>query len=368
MLSSKPSARPILDQLKEYVPGKSMDEIRLRHGLQKVVKLASNENPLGPSPLAMQAYNFRSVDLHLYPQGHAPELLAALSSHLGVDTSNLVIGNGSDEVLAFLAMAFLEPGDRVLSSTPTFSLYETVTQIMGAQYTAIPHANWVFDLEAIAQAVDNRTKIIFLCNPNNPTGTWFSQESLDRLLSGIPTSTLVVVDQAYIEFADSKQVPDLVSMAVQDPRLVLCRTFSKVWGLAGLRVGYGVGHADTVGKLWKVKPPFNVNLPAQFACTAALSDIAHLRQSQEIARLGRTMLTDGLQARGYMVLPSQANFIAAKLGAKAPQIVSWLESQGMIIRGLTGFGMPEWVRISTGTSSENALLLDLLDSWKTIED
>jgi len=357
-------ARPELDKLKEYVPGKSIREIQLKHGLADVVKLASNENPLGPSPKAKEAYRAAADQLHLYPQGSAPELISALSAKLGVSPNQLIPGNGSDEILDLVGRAYVRPGDKVLGASSTFSVYETVAHTNGAEYVPVPLRNWTYDLDALRAAIDARTRVIFICNPNNPTGTWLSRTDLNAFLAQVPAHILVVVDQAYCEFADEPAYPDLISELAQYPNLLLARTFSKIYGLAGLRVGYGIGSPTVITALWKVKPPFNVNLPAQIAATAALADTVHIDRSLELNRNGKQWLATQLTELGLEFLPTQANFLCIRIGTQASEFVTWLESRGLIIRWLRSFSMPEWVRVTIGTQSENELFLRLLREWR----
>lgn len=357
-------ARPELDQLKEYIPGKSIREIRQKHHLQNVVKLASNENPLGPSPRAMETFRSAAAELHLYPQGNAPELLQALAEKLGISTSMLIPGNGSDEILDLVGRAFVRPGDRVLGASATFSVYETVAHTCGAMYVPVPLRDWTYDLQALHAATDARTRVVFLCNPNNPTGTYVSRTALIAFLEKLPAHVLLVVDQAYCEFAQAEDYPDLTDVLERFPNLLLTRTFSKLYGLAGLRVGYGMGHPELIRQLWKVKPPFNVNLPAQSAALSALQDSAHTAETLEITRAGFAYLYQELDRLGYSYLPTQANFLCVHIGPNAGELVSWLESQGMIIRWLRSFSMPEWVRITAGLPAENQFLIALLDQWR----
>lgn len=357
-------ARPELNGIKEYVPGKSIPEIQQKYGLSKVVKLASNENPLGPSPKAMEAFRTAASQLHLYPQGHAPELVQALASKLGVAPDCIIPGNGSDEILDLVGRAYLRPGDRVLGASSTFSVYESVTLAAGAQYVPVALKNWAYDLQALRFELDSRTRVVFICNPNNPTGTWLGQAELVSFLEKVPTEVLVVVDQAYCEFAHVPDYPDLVPVLGRFPNLLLTRTFSKLYGLAGLRVGYGIGAPELIRTLWKVKPPFNLNLPAQAAAVAALSDSEHVEKTLQVTAQGLAFLKESLEKEGYECLPTQANFLCIHVGPQALDLVSWLESQGLIVRGLRSFGMPEWIRVTAGLPSENELFLNLLAQWR----
>jgi histidinol-phosphate aminotransferase len=352
--------RSVLNALHDYVPGKSIEEIRELHGLAQVIKLASNENPLGASPKAREAYLQAVSELHLYPRGECPHLRNALSARFALRPEQLILGNGSDEILAFIALAYLEPGTEALSCAPTFSVYEAVTLAMGAAYRSIPLLDWKFDLEALAGAVTPQTRVVFVCNPNNPTGTWVGRAGLLAFLRAVPSNVLVVVDQAYSEFADDSDYSDLTVDLSEFSNLLLVRTFSKVWGLAGLRVGYAMGQPEVVSKLWKVKPPFDVNTAAQVAATAALDDREHLQKTLQLNSQGKAQLLQGILPLGLQVLPTQANFLAIHVGPRGPALVAWLESKGMIIRGLKNFGIPEWIRVTVGLEAENRRFLELL--------
>lgn len=356
--------RSELNTLHDYVPGKSIEEIREKHGLQDVVKLASNENPLGPSPLAMKAFAEHVRDLHLYPRGECPQLRSSLSRTLGIPEAQIVLGNGSDEILALIGMAYLEKGTSALTCAPTFSVYGSVAQAMGADFITIPLKDYCFDLDGLLAQAKGNTRVIFICNPNNPTGTYVKAGDFERFMQKVSPETLVVVDQAYCEFADQADYPDLVANLGKYPNLLLTRTFSKVWGLAGLRVGYALGAPDVIAKLWKVKPPFNINLPGQFAAAAALDDQRHLDATRSCNHDGKIQLLAGLKEFGFRVLPTQANFFAVEVGPRCPELVLWLESQGMIVRSLKSFGMPAWFRVTVGLPSENAKLLQLLETAK----
>lgn len=356
--------RNAIQSLHDYIPGKSIDEIREKHGLNHVVKLASNENPLGVPSKAREALLESMSQAHLYPRGECPILRKALANHFQIDESRLVLGNGSDEILGMIAQVYLEPGVHAISGTPTFSVYESVSLLMGADFRKIPLLDYRFDLASMAQAVDSKTRVIFICNPNNPTGTWLASQELRSFLREIPSHVLIVLDQAYAEYATHADYPSLLDELEEFPNLLLVRTFSKVWGLAGLRVGYAMGSSEVIAALWKVKPPFNVSLPAQAAAAAALGDAEHLEHSLRVNQEGMDQLRNELQVLGCQVLDSQANFLAVHVGLQARELVAWLESQGMIVRGLSNFGMPEWIRVTVGLTLENALFLELMHQAK----
>ncbi|MDR2581338.1 MAG: histidinol-phosphate transaminase [Fibromonadaceae bacterium] len=344
--------RKEIKSISEYIPGKSIDEIKEKHKLTNVIKLASNENPLGASPIAAAAYKKCVEKLHLYPRGSAPELAKKLAVKHKVKQDNLIVGNGSDEILDLAARAYLNKGDCAAGADSTFSVYSSVTQIAGAKYKAFPLENFCYPLDNLLKA--SRAKVIFLCNPNNPTGTFYSNRVIFDFLKKLPKSCLVVLDMAYIEFTGEKE-PPLHKWIKQFPNLLCTRTFSKLYGLASLRIGYGVASAEIINTLKKIKPPFNSNYPAQIAAAAALEDTRFIEKSLKMNNVERQKLTQSLQKLGFEVLPSGANFICVKFGKNAAEIVAALESKGVIVRHLRSFGMPEWVRVTVGTPRQNAV-------------
>jgi histidinol-phosphate aminotransferase len=357
--------REEIKSIPEYVPGKSIDEIREKYcgkahlaRAMRIIKLASNENPLGPSPAAIAAYRKCSKKLHLYPRGSAPELVKKLAAKWKVKEKNLIIGNGSDEILDFAARAYLNKGDNALGASSTFSVYASTVQMAGANYKAQPLENFYYPLSSLL-AFQN-AKIIFICNPNNPTGTFYSNKEIFNFLKKAPKHTLVVLDMAYAEFICEKE-PPLNRWIKRFPNLLCTRTFSKLYGLAGLRIGYGIASEEIISALKKIKPPFNSNYPAQMAAAAALEDNRFIEKTLKMVCEGRKRLTQRLQALGFEVLPSGANFICVRFGAKAAEFVAELESKGMVIRHLKSFGMPEWARITVGTKRENERLLELVN-------
>lgn len=352
-----------INNLREYVPGKSIQEIQERTGLKKIIKLASNENPLGPAPLALAVLQEYFAQLHLYPIGSSPDLSKALAQRLGVADNQVIVGNGSDEILSLIAMAYLEPGTQALSARETFSVYESVTLSMGATFKSFPLKDYRFDLEALAQEARNpATRVVFVCNPNNPTGTWLTRTEIQHFMEQVPPSVLVVMDEAYMEYALDPEFPDMIADLARFPNLLLSRTFSKIWGLAGLRVGYALGNPAVLKNLWKVKPPFSVNTMAQRAAQAALGDTAHLEASLAVNEAGKKYLYARCAELGLNTIPTGANFIAMQIGATAPEVVRQLEDHGLIVRSMASFGMPEWVRVTVGTASENTTLMDNLQA------
>ncbi|MBO7061933.1 MAG: histidinol-phosphate transaminase [Fibrobacter sp.] len=356
--------RPELSKLSDYVPGKSIEEIREQYGLKKIVKLASNENPLGASPKAVEAFHQIADCLHLYPRGDAPTLIRAIAQKYGVKTEQIVVGNGSDEIIDMVGKAFIRQGDNCVGITPTFSVYKFTTLSNGAEFIGVGEGDAKTSLDDLAKAIDSKTRVAFICNPNNPTGTYYTESEIREFLKKVPQNVLVFLDEAYSEFATAADYPNMFSALDEYPNLFINRTFSKIYGLAGLRIGYAIASTDVVRHLWKVKPPFDVNQAAQVAAIAALDDAAHVEATRKMNAEGIEVLTREFTALGFKVLPTQANFICVKIGERARELVSFLEKNGMIVRGLTSFGMPEYIRVTIGKPEENEFLVMLVKKWK----
>lgn len=355
--------RPELSKLSDYVPGKSIDEIRERYGLKNVVKLASNENPLGASPKAVEAFHEIANSLHLYPRGDAPKLIDAIAKMYGVQTNQIVIGNGSDEIIDMVGKAFIRQGDNCVGITPTFSVYKFTTLSNGADFIGVGEGEEKASLDKLVAAVNDKTRVAFICNPNNPTGHYYTEAEIRSFLAKVPSNVLVFLDEAYAEFATAADYPKMAPLLSEYPNLFLNRTFSKIYGLAGLRVGYALASVEVVRAMWKIKPPFDVNQAAQVAAVAALADTAHVEATRMNNAVGFEYLNRELGALGFKVLPTQANFICVNVGPKARDLVAFLEQNGMIVRGLTSFGMPEHIRITVGKPEENELLVSLVKKW-----
>jgi histidinol-phosphate aminotransferase len=355
--------RPELSKLSDYVPGKSIEEIRERFGLAKVVKLASNENPLGASPKAVEAFHGIADSLHLYPRGDAPKLIDSIAKMYGVATNEIVIGNGSDEIIDMVGKAFIRQGDNCVGITPTFSVYKFTTLSNGADFIGVGEGEVRASLDDLAKAVNDKTRVAFICNPNNPTGAYYTEAEIRDFLKKVPQNVLVFLDEAYAEFATAPDYPNMAKFVREYPNLFVNRTFSKIYGLAGLRVGYAFSNAEVIRALWKVKPPFDVNQAAQVAAIAALGDKEHVQATRKMNAEGIAMLTREFSALGLKVLPTQANFICVRIGERAKELVAFLESNGMIVRGLTSFGMPEYIRVTVGKPEENAFLMELVKKW-----
>ncbi|MGK0673376.1 MAG: histidinol-phosphate transaminase [Halothiobacillaceae bacterium] len=361
-------ALPAVQRLSPYVPGKPIDELERELGIQGAIKLASNENPLGPSPHALEAIRTHVGRIHRYPDGNGYALKCSLAEQLGVDVENITLGNGSNDVLDLIARAFLGEGRGAVFSEYAFAVYPISTQAVGgiAQLAkALPadhaHQPLGHDLEAMRRAVDDRTRVVFLANPNNPTGTWVEKGALWDFIASLPARVLVVVDEAYIEYVEpDMDFPNAIEWLEDFPNLIVTRTFSKIHGLAGLRVGYAVSSPQLAELLNRVRQPFNVNLLAQEAARAALADPEHVRRTRELNRAGLTQVREGLGKLGLVALPSLGNFLCIDMHRPAMPVYDGLLRQGVIVRPVGNYGLPNFLRVSIGTEAENARFLAAL--------
>ena len=352
--------QPHLAQLTPYQAGKPLEELARELGLTDAIKLASNENPLGPSPKALEAIRADLTSLHRYPDSHVYYLKEDLSRHLGLSPSQLIFGNGSDEVLDLLVRALVPPGGEVISTTHTFLMYGLLTQAVGGVFRTVPLKDMAVDLNAVAQAVTDSTRLILLNSPNNPTGTVFSRSAWERFLAALPASVTVVLDEAYIDFADP-DIPHSLEYVSEDRPLVGLRTFSKAYGLAGLRVGYGFGPSELMDYLNRLRLPFNINRLAQTGARAALGDVEFLARTKELVRTGRKFLEEGLTQLGLTFVPSQANFILISLGRSGKAVYEDMLKEGVIIRAMDAYGYPEHIRVNVGLPQENERFLTALE-------
>jgi len=364
-LSVRALQRPAhLAGLDRYEPGRPIEEVQRELGLTDVVKLASNENPLGPSPRAVAALTDAMATLHRYPDGPARALRSALAQRLRVTSRHVVVGNGSTDLIDLVARAFLGPEDNAVISEGAFARFRQVVLARNGNARLVPLRDGTHDLEAMARAVDDRTRLLFVALPNNPTGTWNRSAEVDRLLAALPPEVLVVLDQAYFEYAadvPDAEYPDGVDYVRRGDPVVVLRTFSKAYGLAGARVGYGVAAPEVIEAVDLVREPFNSNSLGQAAAAAALGDRGHLERTLELTRTERTRLADELQARGLRVLPSLANFVCVDVGRPAAPVFRGLLRRGVIVRPLEPYGLATFLRISIGARAENTRLLDALD-------
>jgi histidinol-phosphate aminotransferase len=356
-----PLVPPHVASLTPYVPGKPIEEVEREYGVSNVAKLASNENALGPAPRAVAAAREACTQLHLYPDGSAFHLKAALAAKLRVGADEIAVGNGSNELLELLVRTFVAEGEEVLTAAQSFVVYRLAAQAHGRTCVEVPLREHRYDLPAIAERLSARTKVVFLANPDNPNGTYFGAAELERFLAAVPPHVLVVLDEAYVEFVTARDFPDGLAVRARHPNVVVCRTFSKIYGLAGLRLGYAVASPEIVAYLDRVRAPFNVNLVAQAAGIAALADDEHVARSRALAASELPFLADGLRALGAVPVPSQANFVFADFpGRPAPQLFDALLRQGVVVRPMHGYGFPTAQRITVGLRSENEKLLAAL--------
>jgi histidinol-phosphate aminotransferase len=353
--------------LNPYVPGKPIAELERELGIRNIVKLASNENPLGPSPLALEAAARTLPELHLYPDGGGFELKAALAEKLGVGTDQITLGNGSNDVLDMIARAFLGPEHSAVFSQYAFAVYPIVTQAVGAKGLAAPAHDgasgpqYGHDLQAMARAIRPDTRVVFIANPNNPTGTYLNRTELDAFLRALPGHLISVIDEAYFEYVQQADYPNALDWLHEIPNLVVTRTFSKAYGLAGLRVGYAVSNPEVADILNRLRQPFNVNTSAMAAACAALDDSAHLQRGLTLNDEGLELLGTALRSRGLAVIPSVGNFLSFDLGRPAAPVYEALLREGIIVRPIGNYGLPNHLRVTVGTAVDNRAFIDALD-------
>ena len=346
-------------ELTPYQPGKPIEELERECGITGAIKLASNENPLGPSPKALSAIGAALSDLHRYPDGDAYELKRKLSQRLGVQRDRVILGNGSNEIIELIVRAFLGVGDEVVVARHAFAIYRLVVQAAGGRVIAVPHRGYGFDLPAMARAVTPKTRIVFLDNPNNPTGTIYFRDAWESFLGAVPPHVVIVVDDAYAEFVNDPRYPNSLDYQGAGRPLVTLRTFSKIYGLAGVRVGYGVSAPEVIDALNRIRQPFNVNSLAQVAACAALDDEDHVRRVQETVWHGRDYLRREFDRLGLDYAPSWANFLLVNVGGGGYER---LLRRGVIVRPMEGYGFAGYARITVGTAAENERLVRALES------
>jgi histidinol-phosphate aminotransferase len=352
---------PYIETLRPYEPGRTIEEVQREFGVREVAKLASNENPLGSSPLAVQAIG-RSLDkLHLYPNGGL-DLRTVLAREFDLKVENVIAGSGSEGIMSNIIRTFLCDEDEVLTTDAAFIGFQVLARSRGVRYRTVPYKDWHYDLAALSREVNERTKIIYLANPNNPTGTIFTKHEFDDFYQHVPDRVLIILDEAYFEYAkDNPRYPD--SMHYRYDNVITLRTFSKIYGLAGARIGYGFAHEELIANLLKVKLPFEPSTLAQVAGVAALADKEFLHRSLELNARGLRFLTQGLGETGLTVVPSEANFVMVVLSGEeeAGRTTLDLLRQGIIVRPLKSFGLPQCIRISTGTDEENQRCVEAIE-------
>jgi len=363
MTLTQPVAPSYVRELARYIPGRSIEDVARDLNLdpKTIVKLASNENPRGPSPSVLAAIAAAALEATRYPDGNGFALKAALSARLGVDAAQIVLGNGSNDILELATQAYLRPGDEAIYSQHAFAVYPLATRARGAIGVEVPARGFGHDLVRMRAALTPRTRMVFVANPNNPTGTFVAAAELLDFISSIPPEVLLVLDEAYNEYLEPADRCDSVGWLSRHPNLLVSRTFSKAYGLAALRIGYGIMHAGVADMLNRVRQPFNVNALAQAAAIAALADAEYVDSSRALNRAGLAQLAAGFAKLGVESLRSHGNFVLVKVG-NADQVYQRLLARGVIVRPVANYGLPEWLRVSVGLASENERFLAALGS------
>lgn len=363
MTSSSPVALEYVARIAPYVPGRPIEDVARELHLDpaSIVKLASNENPRGPSPAVLAAIAAAAADVTRYPDGYGYHLKDALAQRLSVDPAQIVLGNGSNDILELATMAYLRPGDAAVYSQHAFAVYPLATLARGAEGIEVTARDLAHDLSAMRAAITPKTRIVFVANPNNPTGTWIAPAALEAFIDSVPRDVLVVLDEAYNEYLEPADRADSVGWIARYPHVAVSRSFSKAYGLAALRIGYGVMSADVADMFNRVRQPFNVNALAQAAAVAALADTAYVDASRALNRQGLGELYAGLDALAVPYVRSHGNFVLVKVG-DAARINHALLLQGVIVRPVASYGLPEYLRISVGLPAENGRFLAALAS------
>ncbi len=356
----KNRARREIFKLKPYTPGKPIDEVKRELGLSDIIKLASNENPLGPSPRAAAAISSMLSKIHLYPDANCFELKKRLADIYDMPAAGILIGNGSDELLKLLAETFLTSDDQIIYAQPTFSEYEFAALIMGAECVEVPLDNFTHDLQAMADAITPKTKMVVVCNPNNPTGTIVNAGQLQEFMDQIPDEVLVVFDEAYCEYVESPEYTSGLKYVKEGRNAIVLRTFSKIYGLAALRAGYALTGTGIARALERVMEPFNVNSLAQVGALSALDDQDHLQKSQELNSRGKQFLYNEFDRLGIKYVPTEANFIFLDTGQNCQDVFEALLQLGVIVRTGDIFGFPTYIRVTVGTAEQNQRFIDSL--------
>jgi len=352
-------ATPGVQGLRPYEPGKPLSELEREYGVRDAIKLASNENPLGPSPAALEAARGVIGEIARYPDGNGFELKRAIAHRYGVDIRGITLGNGSNDVLEIIARAFLLPGLESVFSQHAFAVYPIVTQAIGATARVVPAHDgshgprYGHDLEGMLAAFNNKTRVVFIANPNNPTGTWLKRDELEAFLERVPQQVIVVLDEAYVEYVTEAEYPDSIPWLSRFPNLILTRTFSKAYGLAGLRVGFALSHPEVTDILNRVRQPFNVNIIAMTAASVALMDRAHLEASLKLNQSGMQQWVDAMAEMGLDYIPSVGNFLCVDVGRPAAAVYETLLHEGVIVRPVANYGLPNHLRITLGLTQEN---------------
>lgn len=353
--------REAINNIKPYSPGKAIDEVKKELGLEKVYKMASNENPLGPSPLALEGIRNNIDNIHIYPDGSSLLLKEALAEKNNIEVGQIIVGNGSDEIIKLLGESFLEEGDTIIMGDPSFSEYDYIGNLMGAKVKKVPLKDFAFDLELVLDNLDDSVKIIALCNPNNPTGTVIGKEALIDFMDRVPENIIVVLDEAYKEYAGKDFYSGLNFIKEGRNNVLVLNTFSKIYGLAALRVGYGMGSESLISWILRAKEPFNVNVLAQVGAKAALNDVEHVRASIKLNEEGKEYLYREFAKRGFKATTSGANFIWVDIGYDSKKVFEELLKKGIVIRPGYVFGANNHIRVTIDKKEVNKYFVDMLD-------
>lgn len=360
MIDQTDICRKCILNLKPYVPGKPIEEVKREFGIDDIVKLASNENPLGPSPLALEAIKAALDNISLYPEGSCYDLRKALAAHLNINPDMLIFGAGADEVIHYLGIALLEDGDEIIQADPSFVQYKAASTLMDCNTHMVPLKNWTHDLDAMLEKVNDRTKMFFITNPNNPTGTIVSSDDVQRVLDTLPERCLLVLDEAYYEYAQDPNYTRSLDWIREGRNVLAMRTFSKIYALAGLRVGYGIAPAKIIDLLERVRAPFNVNNLAQVAALASLKDPNQIKRSWEQNQRSIRYLYKELDSMGLPYAPTQANFLWIDVQRDCKEVFHELIKRGVIVRTGDIFGHPTHIRVTTGTDEQNERFISTL--------
>jgi histidinol-phosphate aminotransferase len=348
-------------RLKPYVPGKPIEEVKREFGITcSIVKLASNENPLGASPKALAAMREALEQVALYPDGKCFTLAKALAAHLGVSENELIIGNGSDEIIHNLGITFLLPGDEIVQGDPSFSQYETSATVCNSGTCMVPLRDFVHDLDVMADRITDKTRLVYIANPNNPTGTIVTKQDVERFMARLPKRVIAIFDEAYYEYVDNPDYPNMIDYVKAGANVILLRTFSKIYGLAGLRVGYAIARPELIACLNQVRQPFCVNSIAQAGAAASLEDPEQVLRSRLVNSEGKKYLYQELDKMGLPYVPTEANFIFVDIKTNCKPVFTEMLKRGVIIRTGDIFGYPNFIRVTIGTTEENARFIDTL--------
>lgn len=351
-------ARAGIENIEPYEPGKPIEEVERELGLKRVYKLASNENPLGPSPKAVFAIKRALKYLNRYPDGNCYYLKVKIAKALKVATENLIIGNGSDEIIEIVVRTFLSADEEAIIAEPSFLEYRLNIEAFGAQVRVVPLVNFKYDLDAMKRAITDKTKLIFIANPNNPTGTYVTEKEVSRFLDGLPNNIIVVMDEAYCDFVTVKDYPNSMKY-LKDKNILILRTFSKAYGLAALRIGYGIGKAELINYMNRVRLPFNVNMLAQVAALAGLDDKEHIRKSKSMVLKGQAFLCRNLDKMGFSYVPTITNFILIDVKRDGKKLFGQMLRYGVIVRDMKPYKLDNYIRVTIGTEKENRKFIEV---------